>query len=103
MNKDYFDEYLALDEQAKLIEHKKAHLKAQIMVELEKSEDGRFEHPAGMFTVSHRKKWTYTDVVVKLEDKLSIQKTKEEKHGDATFEESSFLRFSPKKENGKAE
>ena len=53
--------------------------------------------PAGRFTVTARKTWTYTEKVTKLEDRAKTEKAKEQQKGVATFIISTGLTFTAPK------
>jgi len=89
-------QYAEINAQKKAIEQQLAELRDQISEQL--PEDGA-RIDAGTFSWSKRKTWTYSPTVKALEGKLKDTKKKEEKSGKATFEETTSLRFTPKKED----
>lgn len=88
-----YDEYAALDSQIKALETKKEQLRPHIVQMIIDQGADKIETALGKFTITQLKKWTYSDKVEQMADKLKAQKAKEESTGDATFEETPSLRF----------
>lgn len=88
-----YDEYAQLDREIKSLELKKEQLRPHIIKMILDQGADKIETALGKFSITNLKKWTYSDKVTELGDKLKAQKAKEESTGDATFEETPSLRF----------
>jgi len=92
-----YEEYAAVDAEEKAIKAKKEQLRPFIIKKM--IEDGldKIETSLGKFSVTPLKSWTYPEGVIELGDSFKAAKAKAESTGEATFEESPSLRFTPVK------
>lgn len=99
MNKSLYEKYIEIDALYQKIEADRESIRGQILDALVKNDLERDETAYGIFSVASKKKWTYTDRVKELEEKVKLQKVKEEKHGDATVEIGHYLKFTKNEDN----
>lgn len=92
-----YEEYARVDLEIKALELKKDQLKPFIIEMMEGENVDKVEVSLGKFSITNLKKWTYTEKVTELSEKLKAQKAKEESTGDATFDEVPSLRFTSAK------
>jgi len=92
-----YEEYAAVDAEEKAIKAKKEQLRPFIIKKM--IEDGldKIETSLGKFSVNPLKSWTYPEGVIELGESFKAAKAKAESTGEATFEESPSLRFTPVK------
>ena len=84
-----FEQYAALQRQIKDLQAQADALKAQIIAEMP---DRTYTAADGsQFSISYRKKWTYSSNVIEAEQMLKGMKKAEEKTGQATYEEAPVL------------
>lgn len=92
-----YEEYARVDLEIKALELKKEQLRPHIISMMEGDKLEKVETSLGKFSITNLKKWTYTEKVTDLSEKLKAQKAKEESTGDATFDEVPSLRFTSAK------
>ena len=81
-----FEQYAALQRQIKGLQAQSDALKSEVIASMP---DKRYTAPDGsQFSLSTRKKWTYTTAVIEAEEMLKGMKKAEEKSGAAKYEES---------------
>lgn len=92
-----FEEYAKIRAEKEALELKEEQLKPFIIqMMIEEGEDKK-DIGVGKFSVSQRKTWTYPEEVVELGETFKAAKAKAESTGDATFEETPSLRYTPTK------
>lgn len=92
-----FAEYADVDAQIKALENKKEQLRPFIVQKLIDDGVDKVETELGKFSVNQLKKWSYPEEVVELGEQFKAAKAKAESTGEATFEETPSLRFTPAK------
>ncbi len=103
-----YAEYAELQAQIEALELKKSQLRPHIVAMMVEAGEEKVETGLGSFSVFPKKTWTYPDAIVALEaevkheiekatDTLKAAKAKAESTGDATYEETPQLRFTPVK------
>ncbi len=88
-----YEEYAQIVEQESEIKLLKEKFRKAIMVDMVKRGVEKEVHNLGQFTVTKLKKWTYPEIVEKLQDKYKAAKAKAESTGEATYIEEESLRF----------
>ncbi len=92
-----FAEYADVDAQIKALEVKKEQLRPFIVKKMIEDGVDKVETELGKFSVNQLKKWSYPEEVVELGEEFKAAKAKAESTGEATFEETPSLRFTPAK------
>lgn len=92
-----FGEYAELDAQIKALEAKKEQLRPHIVNMMIERGEEKVETEFGKFSVNALKKWSYPEEVVELGEEFKAAKAKAESTGEATYEETPSLRFTPAK------
>ena len=92
-----FGEYADIDAQIKALELKKEQLRPFIIEKMLDEGTQKVETEIGSFSVNQLKKWSYPESVVELGDEFKAAKAKAESTGEATFEATPSLRFTPAK------
>jgi hypothetical protein len=93
--KKIYEQYALLNQEQKILDAKIEDLKLAILQDMI---DGGVETQTtsiGKFTISKLKKWQYPETITEAEDKLKAKKAKMQSTGEATYEESESLRFTP--------
>lgn len=97
MSTNLYRDLALLQAQRKELEAKEAQVKLAIIEDMEKKGELQVVTEYGKATISHRKTYTYTEAVEKLNEKLKLAKVKEEQNGKATAKETTYLTFTPSK------
>ena len=84
-------QYAQLNKKIERLEEEKGLLRNSILAELNLNKIEKAETNYGIFTIGHRRSYTYTEVVKKLEEKLKITKVKEEQSGLAKEKVTDYL------------
>ena len=92
-----FAEYADVDAQIKALEMKKEQLRPFIVEMMVEQGEKKIVSELGSFSVTPLKKWSYPEEVVELGEQFKAAKAKAESTGEATFEETPSLRFTPAK------
>lgn len=92
-----YEEYAVVDAKIRELTEKKESLRTGILVQLEELDADKVETPIGKFTVTKLKTWTYPDAVLELGERFKASKAKAESTGEATYEETPSLRYTPTK------
>lgn len=92
-----FAEYADVDAQIKALEVKKEQLRPFIVKKMIEDGVDKLETELGKFSVNPLKKWSYPEEVIELGEEFKAAKAKAESTGEATFEETPSLRFTPAK------
>lgn len=92
-----FGEYADVDAQIKALELKKEQLRPFIIEKMNEQNMQKVETEIGSFSVNQLKKWSYPESIVELGEEFKAAKAKAESTGEATFEETPSLRFTPAK------
>lgn len=87
-----FSEYATLEAEIKALEAKQEQLKPHIIATM--LEQGIDKEDVGIakFSLSKRKKWSYPEPIIEMEEEVKAAKAKAESTGEATYEESDSLR-----------
>ena len=88
-----YEQYALIKSNIKELEVKEAELKEIILADLEEKGIGKFDIGAGKFAVAKLKKWTYPEAVLEIGEEFKAAKAKAESTGDATYTETSSLRY----------
>jgi archaellum component FlaC len=94
-NKIKLQEYAGLKAQVAVLEDKIEQLKPeveQIVVDINPV-DGVVETDYGVFSIVSKRKYNYSSAVVDLEKELKEKKKEQEATGEATYEETRYLKF----------
>ena len=94
MSMKAFARYAAVQRQIKFLQAEADGLKPKIMAEMAEmpNDTRRYTGSDGSeFSLSYRKKWSYSSNVVEAEEMVKGMKRAEEKSGTATYEESPVL------------
>lgn len=92
-----FGEYAELDAQIKALEAKKEQLRPHMVsMMIERGED-KVVNEFGTFSVNQLKKWSYPAEIVELGEEFKAAQAKAQSTGEATYEETPSLRFTPAK------
>ena len=97
MNDALFEKYSNLDFEIKQLEEQKTMLRSEILDELKQNDVVKQETKYGVFTTASRKSYEYTETVKKLEEKVKLQKVKEEQKGSAKLKLTEYLVFNAPK------
>lgn len=92
-----YSEYAAIDAQIKALETKKEQLRPHIIEMMIERGEEKVETELGKFSISPLKKWSYPEAVVDLGEQFKAAKAHAESTGEATFETTPSLRFTPAK------
>ena len=84
-----FEQYTAIQRELKALQAKAEEIKPEVMAAM--TDKTHTLDDGSKFTISYRKKWTYTADVVQAEEMLKGMKKAEEKTGTATYEETPVL------------
>lgn len=95
MNNKLFEKYSNLMFEIKKMDEEKNLLRANILEELKKNKMTKTETDFGIFTAASRRSYKYTEVVKKLEEKVKLQKVKEEQKGTAKEKITEYLVYTP--------
>jgi len=90
---DMWVEYARLTAQKKDLEGRINALKVDILSEMTEAKVTKIKTDVGNFTKACKTTWKYTDKVKTLEDKLKVEKIKEQEKGDATANLTEYLVF----------
>lgn len=89
------EEYAKLMIQKREIEARLEILKPEI---ISKMESEREETEFGVFTISSKRTYTYSEMTQEMEKEVKAKKKEEEQTGDATYTEAPVLKFLTNKE-----
>lgn len=92
-----YSEYADVDAQIKALELKKEQLRPFIIEQMLEDGTQKIETEIGSFSVNQLKKWSYPEEVVEIGEQFKAAKAKAESTGEATYEETPSLRFTPAK------
>ena len=95
MDKEYI-EYVEVLKELEVLEKRRDEIRAKIIASMKEDTS---ETEFGTFTRAHRSTWAYSDKVDALTQKVKLQQVKEQKNGTAKETITTYLRFTPKKEN----
>ena len=93
-----YKKYASLNEKLVALEEEKQSLRAEILAELKKSGIDKDETAYGTFSVMRMPRWTYSEAVTKLEEKLKITQIKEQQKGLAKAKYTEGIRYTAVKE-----
>lgn len=94
INKEDIFLYAELEAQRKAIEERQSVLKENIFKGMRDNMLDKIEvNGGGMFIITHRKTWTYSEVIKSAEEQLKKDKKVEEARGIATYEEKESLMY----------
>ena len=93
MQDQLYKDYALLDAEMKALEAKKTDMRTQILEGLVSTNQEKVETSVGSFTVAKKIKWTYSDTLKQLEEKLKIKQLNEQTKGTATASESNYLLY----------
>lgn len=88
-----YKEYAQTKQKIQALQEKEATLKEIILTTLQKEGIEKEERTEGVFTIARRAIWKYTTTIKKLEEKLKVQKVKEQQRGDAKASYTTYLVF----------
>jgi len=88
-----YEEYALLEAEISVLEMKKEQLKPVILQQMIDGGVDKIETIVGKFSVSTRKTWTYPVEVNEIGEEFKAAKAKAESTNEATFEQSTGLRF----------
>lgn len=92
-----YSEYADVDAQIKALEQKKEQLRPFIIEKMIEEGVDKIETDLGKFSVNPLKKWSYPEEVLEIGEQFKAAKAKAESTGEATYEETPSLRFTPAK------
>lgn len=92
-----YSEYAQLEAEISALELKKEQLRPHITKMMLDDGIDKLDIGVGKFSVSPRKTWAYPDEVLEIGEKFKAAKAKAESTGEATFEETPSLRYTPAK------
>ncbi len=92
-----YGEYAEVDAQIKALELKKEQLRPFIVQGMIDDGVDKLETALGKFSVNPLKKWAYPEYVLEIGENFKTAKARAESTGEATFEETPSLRFTPAK------
>ena len=90
---EIYKQYAELVAQANMLEYQITELKAKIVEDMKSRDTKSEKHEYGTFTMTSRKKVSYTYKIKELENSVKIAKIEEEEKGLATIETTEFLTF----------
>lgn len=90
---EIYKQYADLMQQSKALDTQLEEVKAQIVEDMKTREVKTEKHEFGTFTMTSRKKVSYSDNIKELENSVKIAKIEEEEKGIATIETTEFLTF----------
>lgn len=93
MQKELLKQYASLEIKFKLLEEEKKLLREKIVEDFNKNKIDKMETDYGSFTICEKKTWIYSKKVKTLEDKVKIEKDKEQKKGIAEISLSKYLLY----------
>jgi hypothetical protein len=99
MTEELYKQYADLDAAIKQLEFKKIDMRAKILETLVSTNQEKVETSVGSFTVAKKIKWTYSDTLKQLEEKLKIKQLNEQTKGVAQASESNYLLYHAPKDN----
>lgn len=85
--------YAMLELSFKALEEQKKALREEIVEDFKKKGIEKMDSEFGSFTVCKKKSWKYSAKIKSLEDKVKIEKSKEQKKGIAEESISEYLLF----------
>ena len=88
-----YKEYIELEAQLAILEEKKKTLRENILADLTAQGKDKDETEYGVFSVCHKTNWVYTATVKKMEEKVKLEKIKEQEKGKAKASQTSYLMF----------
>lgn len=97
MDQSLLAEFKALEAEYKALEIKRNDMRTMIVAMLKEEGVKKAETEFGNFTVGSREVWTYTAKVKDLEEKVKIQKQKEQQKGLAKSSVTEYLVYTPEK------
>lgn len=80
-------------EEKKGLSIKEEAIKDLLMAEMQKEGVTKEQYEFGTVSVGHRRSYTYSDAVKKLEDKVKIKKVEEERQGIAVEKVTEYVTF----------
>src|ERR1035437_8557939 len=93
MTEELYRAYAHLDAQIKALEEEKTQMRQTILNDLVSTKQEKVETSVGSFTVAKKIKWTYSDTLKQLEEKLKIKQLNEQTKGVAQAVESNYLLY----------
>jgi|SRR3990167_3793524 len=93
-----YKKYANLNQKLLALEEEKQSLCAEILAEMKKNDTEKDSTSYGTFSVMRISRWTYTEAVTKLEEKVAIAKIKEQQKGIAKAKITENLRYTAVKE-----
>lgn len=93
LKKELFEQYAALKVKEKEVAAEIKALQPALMAEIDQTEEKKVEAEFGLFSITSRRTYKYSDAVAKAEEKVDKLKEKEMAEGVATFTESKSVRF----------
>lgn len=90
---EIYKQYAELVQASKAIETQLDELKAKIVEDMKSREVKSEKQEFGTFTITSRKKISYSENIKELENSVKIAKIEEEEKGIATIEQTEFLTF----------
>lgn len=96
-HKDKFDRLAELKLQIKELEEEAKGIADEVVSAMEAEGFDKVDHAEGTFTISGRKKWTFSEKTEALREQLKESEAGEKADGTATAEETKFVVFKVKK------
>jgi len=90
---EIYKQYAELVQASKAIETQLEELKVKIVEDMKNREVKSDKQEFGTFTISSRKKISYSENIKTLENSVKLAKIEEEEKGIATIEQTEFLTF----------
>lgn len=90
---EIYKQYAELIQASKILDAQLEEVKALIFDDMKKLDVKSSKQEFGTFTITQRKKLSYSDNVKALEENVKIAKIEEEEQGIATIEINEFLSF----------
>lgn len=90
-----YEQYAILESQIAALEAQKEQLRPLILTEMIDGGMEKVETAVGKFSITKRKTWSYPTSVVEIGEEFKAAQAKAQSTGEATYEESESLRFTP--------
>lgn len=93
MKQELLKRYVGIEKRYKELEAEREAIRLEILEDMQKNDTIKAETDFGSFSVCEKTVWAYSPAVKKLEDKVKIEKDKEQKKGKAKPSITSYLKF----------
>lgn len=93
MNKETFNTYITIEKRLRDLTEQKNKLREKIFNHMSDEDIDQIKADDGTFFIIKKKRWSYSQSVTNLQDKLANKKKEEEATGTASYEISPQLQF----------